>query len=125
MYTYYFEKLEVWQNSRSLIKAIYQTTSLFPKEETFGLTNQIRRAGLSIAANIAEGLSRKTDKDKAKFINQSYSSTWEVISFLIISADLDYINEAQYKDLRERTSQITNQLNSLYNAITSTPKKAT
>jgi four helix bundle protein len=58
MYQFYFEKLEVWQNSRQLVKDIYLATSSFPENEKFGITNQLRRASTSISANIAEGFSR-------------------------------------------------------------------
>lgn len=78
MHQYSFEKLEVWQNARSFVKDIYRITMNFPGNEKFGITNQIRRASTSISANIAEGTSRKTPKDKLKFINISYSTGIEI-----------------------------------------------
>jgi four helix bundle protein len=69
MYKFYFEKLEVWQNARQFVKDIYKVTEAFPKEEQFGITNQIRRASLSITANISEGFSRQSNKEKSRFIN--------------------------------------------------------
>lgn len=117
MHTYSFEKLEVWQNARKFVKEIYKVTQQFPEEEKFGITNQIRRASTSITANIAEGTSRSTTKDKLKFINISYSTGIEVINFLILSYDLEFINEIQYLDLREKAEKITNQLNALYNSL--------
>lgn len=81
MYEYYFERLEVWKKARVFASQIYKTTSLFPDSEKFGITNQIRRATLSIGANIAEGMSRLTDKDKARFLNMAYGSCMEVVSF--------------------------------------------
>lgn len=113
MYVFYFEKLEVWKNSRLLVKAIYTITAGFPKTEIYGITNQIRRATVSITANIAEGFSRDTNKEKARFINIAYSTTWEVLNFLILSYDLDMIKEEEYIDLRKKVEHITNQLNSL------------
>lgn len=68
MHTYYFEKLEVWQNSRVFVKNIYLITENFPEKEKFGITNQIRRASLSITANIAEGFARNSNIEKARFI---------------------------------------------------------
>ena len=103
MYTFYFEKLEVWQNARKLVKEIYKISRNFPDEERFGITNQIRRASTSITANIAEGVSRNTNKDKSKFINIAYSTSIEVINFLILSWDLDFISEEKYIELREKT----------------------
>jgi four helix bundle protein len=117
MYTYSFEKLEVWQNARSLVKDIYAITRAFPDEEKFGITNQIRRATTSITANIAEGMYRNTTKDKLKFIYISYSTSIEVINFLILSLDLGFINDQKYIELREKTEKITNQLNALYHSL--------
>ena len=114
MKQFYFERLDVWQNSRIFIKEIYLITQEFPSEEKFGITNQIRRASLSICANIAEGTSRQTEKDKARFINQAFSSAIEVINFLILSNDLEFLGEEEYLKLRTDLEKITNQLNSLY-----------
>ena len=66
-YTFSFEKLNVWSDSKELIKQIYGVTRKFPEEEKLGLTNQMRRASISISSNLAEGTSRKTNKDKAHF----------------------------------------------------------
>jgi four helix bundle protein len=114
---FYFEKLEVWQNSRSFVKEIYTITTNFPDNEKFGLISQIRRASLSISANIAEGMSRKTDKDKARFISISFGSAIEAVNFLILANDLNMINEKDYMQLREKLEKITNQLNSLHNKL--------
>lgn len=67
MYVFSFEKLEVWKEAIQLLKDLYKITAKFPSDEKFGLTSQVRRATNSIAANIAEGASRITDKDKALF----------------------------------------------------------
>lgn len=118
MHIYYFEKLEVWQNARIFVKNIYTITSNFPDSEKFGITNQLRRAGLSITTNIAEGFSRNSNVEKARFINISYSSCIEVINFLILSLDLNFVNEEQYESLREEAEKISNQLNALHKALT-------
>ena len=117
MREYYFEKLDVWQNARILAKEIYKITNHFPDYEKFGITNQIRRATLSIAANIAEGVSRNTAKDKARFINQAYSSGIEVLNFIIIAKDLQFLREEDYMNLRDSIEKITNQLNAFYNKL--------
>jgi len=118
MYTFYFEKLEVWQNARQFVKAIYNVTEAFPQEEQFGLTNQIRRASLSITANISEGFSRQSKKEKARFISIAYSSSWEIINFLILSNDLSFLKEDEYSKLRSDIEYISNQLNALYKQLT-------
>ena len=72
-YKYSFEKLNVWQNARKFVMEVYQITDKFPKHEKFGLIDQIRRAAVSIPANIAEGTSRLSNKDQAHFTNIAYS----------------------------------------------------
>mgnify|MGYP003630490452 CR=1 FL=1 len=114
MKTFYFEKLDVWQDARAFVKNIYDITSDFPAEEKFGLVSQLRRASISIPANIAEGMSRGTEKDKARFINQAFSSAIEVINLLILANDLQLITDEKYEALRSELEKITNMLNSLY-----------
>ena len=113
MYLFSFEKLEVWQNSRTLILDIYKLTNRFPSNEVFGITSQIKRSSSSIATNISEGTSRNTNKDKAHFLTISYSSAMETLNHLIISNDLDYISEEDYFICREKIEKICNQINSL------------
>jgi len=113
-YTYSFEKLEVWQRARELKVKIYEITRGFPKEELFGLTSQVRRSSGSITANLAEGAGRATDKDKAYFTNNAYSSALETIDHLITSKDFNYISEKEYSDFRLMLDEIINKLNSLY-----------
>ncbi len=117
MYQFYFEKLEVWQNSRKLVKEIYLATSSFPENEKFGITNQLRRASTSISANIAEGFSRQSNKEKSRFLNVAFGSTIEVINFLILSNDLGFLTNENYNQLREKSEFITNQINSLNKTI--------
>jgi four helix bundle protein len=114
MKTFYFEKLDVWQKARVFVKNIYELTAEFPAEEKYGVISQLRRASLSITANIAEGMSRSTEKDKARFINMAFSSAIEVINFLILTQDLGFLTEEKYIKLREQIEEITNKLNSLY-----------
>ena len=117
MRKFYFEKLDVWQESRLFIREVYEISKSFPDEERFGMTSQVRRASMSIAANIAEGSSRKTDKDKARFVNMAFSSAIEVLNYLIVSNDFGWIKEDEYRKLRSDIEKITNQLNSLYNVL--------
>lgn len=125
MYQYSFEKLEVWQLSRELVKEIYRVTSSFPIEEQFGLTRQLRRASISISSNLAEGSSRKSWKDQAHFTQMSYGSLMEVLNQLIISVDLEMINKNDLDDLRPKIEMIGNKLNSFRNSqLTRTDKKS-
>ena len=113
MYIFSFEKLEVWKEAVKFSKKIYAVTESFPDSEKFGLTNQLRRASVSISSNLAEGTSRITNKDKAHFTTIAYSSTMEVLSQLIVSKDLNFLNEENYLDLRSNIYKISNMLNSL------------
>lgn len=101
MRVYSFEKLECWQHARQLAVWTYRNTKNFPSEEKFGITSQMRRASVSIASNIAEGTSRKTNKDQSHFSTIAYSSTVELLNDLIISNDLNFLSEEQYKEGRD------------------------
>lgn len=113
MFTYSFEKLEVWRELKNFTKSIYLITSKFPESEKYGLTSQLRRASVSICSNIAEGTSRQTSKDKAHFTTIAFSSAVEVLNQLIICFELNFINENEYLDLRSDLESITNKLNAL------------
>ena len=112
-YLFSFEKLTVWIDSKELIKLIYLVTQNFPEEEKFGLINQLRRASISVASNLAEGTSRKTNKDKAHYTTMSYSSLMEVLNQIIISKELNIIIDEDYKIIRESIEKIANKLNAL------------
>ena len=118
MYTYSFEKLEVWRDAKDLTKEIYAITKSFPSEEKFGLTSQLRRASVSIASNIAEGSARKTNKDQAHFMVIAFSSSIEVLNQIIISFELGFISTAEYERLRLQIEKITNKLNALRKHLT-------
>ncbi len=82
---YQFERLEVWQLSISFTKVIYQLTDRFPDSEKFGLVNQIRRAGVSVSSNIAEGSGCISPKNQARFYEIAYSSLMEVASQMFLA----------------------------------------
>ncbi|WP_299364264.1 four helix bundle protein [Winogradskyella sp.] len=113
MKIYSFEKLDVWQESITLVKAIYSLTESFLNEEKFGLISQLRRDSISISSNLAERTSRKTQKDKAHFSTISFSSAMEVLNQLIISKDLGFISKNDYILARNKIEKITNMLNAL------------
>lgn len=114
-YTFSFEKLNVWIDSKELVKLIYLVTKDFSSEEKFGLTNQLRRASISVASNLAEGTSRKTSKDKSHFTTLSFSSLMEVLNQIIIAKELNFLNEDTYKIVRTEIEKISNKLNALRN----------
>jgi four helix bundle protein len=120
---YGFEKLSVWQNARKLVQKIYCLTKALPMEEKFGLISQIQRAAVSVSSNIAEGSSRKGNKDQAHFYQTAYASLMEVLCQLILCQDLNYIDEDSYKDARESIDMIAYQLTGLRNATLNQPSK--
>ena len=113
MYIYSFEKLEVWQLSRKLVKEVYSLTEKFPTEEKFSLINQMRRASISVSSNIAEGSSRSSLKDQIHFLEIAYGSLMELYTQVYISMDLAYIDEKQQQDIGLLIKEITNKLNAL------------
>ncbi len=114
--TYSFEKLEVWKESRELVVLVYNHTKLFPKEELFGSTSQLRRAALSVSSNIAEGSGRKTLKDQAHFYTMAYGSLMELLNQLIIAVDLKFLkDEILNTDLRPMINKVSLKLYSLKN----------
>ncbi|HEV7643084.1 MAG TPA: four helix bundle protein [Pyrinomonadaceae bacterium] len=105
-----FRQLEVWKESHLLTLEIYKVTKVFPKEELFGLTSQLRRACVSIASNIAEGCGRGTSKDYAHFLQIALGSAFEVDYQIILAGDLDYIDERHFSLLSDKIDKIRRQL---------------
>lgn len=87
-----YKELKVWQKSRELVKETYQLTSNFPTTENFGITSQIRRSAVSIPANIAEGCGRNTDAELNRFMDIAQGSAFELETLIILSNDLNYID---------------------------------
>jgi len=114
--TFSFEKLLVWQKSRVLASEIYKITSNFPKEELFGMTSQMRRCSISIASNVAEGSSRRTNKDKARFTEIAFGSGLELLNQLIIATDLNFISQEKYLEIRIKIQEVTYLLDALQKA---------
>lgn len=86
-----FRQLEVWQKAHQLVLAVYRVTKNFPADERFGLVSQIRRAAISVPANIAEGFKRRGQPDKIRFYNTSETSLEELKYYFILSKDLKYL----------------------------------
>ena len=103
-----FFELEVWQKAHNLVLEVYSISKDFPKSELFGLTSQIRRAAISIPANIAEGYKRIGKADKIRFYNISQASLEEVKYFLFLSKELGYINE--YTKIKNMTEEVSKML---------------
>ena len=105
-----FKELEIWKKSRLYCSKIYSETAIFPLEEKFGLTNQLRRASVSIASNIAEGSSRSSNKDFSRFLEIAVGSAYEVETQLLIASDLGFVNN-------EESEKIAGELNEIVKMI--------
>jgi len=108
-----FEDLKVWQKSRELVFHLYKTTSIFPKEEKYNLVDQIRRAAVSVMANIAEGFSRYHNKETIQFYRNTRGSLSEVKSLLYLCFDLKYIDKKTLDKLFLEIDEIGKMLNGL------------
>ncbi|HKM93474.1 MAG TPA: four helix bundle protein [Prolixibacteraceae bacterium] len=112
-----YKEIKIWQRSRKLVKEIYLLIKKYPKEEIYGLTSQIRRAAISIPANIAEGAGRGTDKDFSRFLDIARGSLFELETLIILSNDLTFITESCSIEILEKTSEILRMLNSFQNNL--------
>ena len=101
-----YKELKFWQLSRTFCKDIYIITKSFPDDERFGLISQLRRASVSIPSNIAEGASRSSNKDFARFLTISLGSCYEIETQLLISFDLGFITKNQLETLLNTLNQI-------------------
>jgi len=113
-----WKDLIVWQKAHELVLLIYKYTAEFPDNERFGLISQIRRSATSVAANIVEGKSKKTDKEFIAFLYNSRGSLEETRYHLLLSKDLGYINKEQYEALEELATKVSFLLNKLINSVT-------
>lgn len=100
------KNLEVWQLAVKFVSFIYNITSVYPKEELFGLTNQTRRASVSISANIAEGSSRKSLVERKRFYEIARSSLVEVDNHLEIAMTLNYLNDKKINEIDQKLNEL-------------------
>ncbi len=113
-----YKDLSVWQKSMDLVAEIYNLTQLLPKEETFGLTNQMRRAAVSVPSNIAEGHSRFSKKEYKQFISIAHGSTAELETQLLICEKLGYLSPYQIEKAEKDCISIGKMLNKLVESLT-------
>jgi len=109
-----FKELVVWQRAHQFVLRIYGLTKGFPREELFGLTSQLRRASISITANIVEGYTKRGQKDKMRFFNIAQGSIAECKYFLMLTRDLNY---GQVKELESDLEEISKLLNAYIRGI--------
>ncbi len=101
-----FQDLQVWQKAHQLVLAVYKVTKEFPYEERFILSAQQKRAAISIASNIVEGFRRRTTKDSLHFYNMSQGSLEELKYQLLLSKDLRFITEAEFKRVSDLSDEV-------------------
>lgn len=112
-----FRELIVWQKAHKLVLTTYRVTKRFPKEELFGLTSQMRRSAVSVAANIVEGYRKRGKADKARFMNISEGSLDELTYYFLLSNDLEYINSEEQEILNGQGEEVSRLLNSYASTI--------
>jgi len=114
-YVYYFEKTDAYRLAIDILEEVYKLSWFFPKDERFGLIDQIRRASVSVASNIAEGYGRNSGKGRNQFFTYSYASALEVYCQLEIALRLNYLvdREKTYAELRKKIRKLTYLISSI------------
>ena len=115
--SYNYEDLLVWQKSMDLVERVYSVAKIFPSEELYGLTSQLRRAVTSIPLNISEGHGRGSGKDFKRFLLVARGSAYEVNTILQICLRLGYIGDDEYVKFREEISEITRMISGLMRSL--------
>jgi four helix bundle protein len=112
-----YQELTVWQKAMDLVEVIYAATRSWPKEEIYSLTSQVRRAGVSVASNIAEGQGRNSTKEFLHHLSMAYGSLCEVETQLLVAQRLDYLNSDTAKQLLTATAEVGRLLNGLSRSL--------
>ncbi|MBI3418758.1 MAG: four helix bundle protein [Proteobacteria bacterium] len=112
-----YKDLEVWKKGRGLVKKIYQVTSRFPAGEQYGLVSQMRRAAVSIPANLAEGNARAFKKEYIHFVSIAFGSATELETLLLLASDLEFISSDQFKELNDEIGSVLRMLNKLIQSL--------
>jgi four helix bundle protein len=113
----HYRELVAWQKAMDLVQAIYEITRQFPRDEQFGLINQIRRASVSVPSNIAEGQGRRMRKQFALFLRIAMGSVQEIETQLLIAERLGYVTCAELLPVQERTQEVSRRVSGLLKAI--------
>lgn len=114
---YGFQRVVAWQKAHAFVVLVYKVTRTFPDDERFGLTSQFRRAAVSIEANIAEGYKKISKADKLRFYNISQGSLEECRNYVILSYDLNYIDERLFDQLCDALEEASRLINAYCESI--------
>jgi four helix bundle protein len=112
-----YKKYNVWKLGHEVTLDIYRLTQRFPKEESYGLTSQMRRSSSSIPANIAEGCGRESDAEFKRFLTISQGSASELEYFTILAKDLNYMNNDDFSLINDKVNKVRRSINSLIKKI--------
>jgi four helix bundle protein len=112
-----YDDLLAWQKARAMVRRIYESTRTFPSEEQYGLTQQLRRAVVSVPSNIAEGYGRGSRKDYVRFLRTARGSLYEVQTQLLLAQDLGYLNQKQIDGLMKDAAQCAQLLHGLLRGL--------
>ena len=115
-----YRDLKAWQQAMSMVQEVYRLTQAFPRQETYGLIIQLRRAAVSIASNIAEGKGRSSDKELLHFLSNAKGSLFEVETQIMIADGLGYLTRPQCEDFLSRSAEVGRLLNGLMKAFRNT-----
>jgi four helix bundle protein len=116
-----YKDLRVWDEAHRLTLTVYKATQAFPKDERFGLTSQIRRASVSIAANLAEGCGRRSDGEMARYVQIAMGSGAELSYHLLLAKDLGFLREEYFADLSARIDRVMKMLSALVGKLKRLP----
>lgn len=112
-----FEKLDVWQKAIEYADRVYVATRDFPTDERFGLTSQLRRAGVSVSSNVAEGTGRSSDTEFARFVEIGYGSLMETVSQSHVARRQSFLAKTAFDDLYQRADQLARMLSGLRTSL--------
>ncbi len=112
-----FKELIIWQKARTLVKDVYVAVKSFPDDEKFGIISQVKRASVSIPANIAEGAGRNSDKDFGRFLDIANGSSYELETLIIFSFDLEYLNKSEFDIIIDKIKEVQKMIYSFRNKI--------
>ncbi|MEO8495166.1 MAG: four helix bundle protein [Planctomycetota bacterium] len=112
-----FEKLEVWQKAIEYADCIYDITRVFPSDERFGLTSQMRRSAVSVSSNIAEGSGRGSNADFGRFVGIGYASLMETVSQTHIGQRQQFLDQRAFDDVYQRAEQLARMLSGLKSSL--------
>lgn len=110
-----FKDLDAWKSSRKLVNDIYSASKIFPKDEQFGLTLQIRQVAVSVPSNIAEGIGRNHTKETLQFLYISRGSLFEIETQLILALDQQFIEQSQFDSIAEQIENCKRLINGFIN----------